>query len=105
MNITPDPAYPVLRLVHMTFSPEAAADFVALFEQHQAAIAEMPGCGGVILVERPAAEGIGYSTVSRWRSVADLDAYRRSALFGKVWPATKRLFACPPTATSFTRAL
>ncbi len=105
MNITPDNEFPVLRLVHMTFHADTAAAFVALFEQHQAAIAAMPGCGGVILVERPAAEGIGYSTVSRWRSAADLDAYRGSPLFGTVWPATKQLFAGPPTATSFTRLL
>ncbi len=105
MNITPNADYPVLRLVHMTFEAASADAFLALFAQHQAAIAAMPGCGGVVLVERPVEQGVGFSTVSRWVSTADLDAYRASDLFGTVWPATKRLFAAPPTAASFTRTL
>ena len=105
MNTTPTAEYPVLRLVHMTFHASTAQEFLDLFANHQSAIAAVTGCGGVVLVERDVKEGVGFSTVSRWRSIKDLDAYRSSELFGVVWPATKRLFANPPFAESFTRRL
>lgn len=105
MNVTPDSDYPVLRVVDMTFSASDREAFLELFATHQGAIAAFPGCGGVVLVERAAEGGVGFSTVSRWRSAAALDAYRSSALFGVVWPATKRLFLCPPRATSYARTM
>lgn len=105
MNITPTTEFPVLRLVHMTFHASTALEFLDLFAAHQPAISAATGCGGVVLVAREVENGVGFSTVSRWRSTEALDAYRASPLFGVVWPATKRLFACPPVAESFTRRL
>ncbi|MEO0585951.1 MAG: hypothetical protein AAF135_27315, partial [Bacteroidota bacterium] len=37
--------------------------------------------------------------IVRW-DYPDLDAYRRSELFGNVWPKTKRLFSAKPLAYS-----
>ena len=107
MEITPNANHPVLRVVDMVFHASEAPAFLELFAKHQQAISEQPGCGGVILVERTvdASNEVGFSTVSRWRSEADLDAYRRSELFGVVWPATKRLFARSPRATSYARKM
>lgn len=107
MEITPDERFPVLRVVDMVFRAAEREAFLALFAQHQQAIAGRPGCGGVILVEREAdgEDEVAFSTVSRWRSVEDLDAYRRSELFGVVWPSTKRLFAQAPRATSYARTM
>ena len=107
MEVTPTADYPILRVVDMVFRADHRQSFLTLFAEHQQAIAERPGCGGVVLVEREveSADEVGFSTVSRWRSVEDLDAYRRSELFGVVWPATKRLFARPPRATSYARTM
>ena len=89
----------ILRTVHMHFRPEAVPAFMALFETHRDAIAAQPGCQGVHLIQSSAApERLG--TVSIWDTEADLDAYRHSALFGTVWPATKALFASNPSAES-----
>jgi quinol monooxygenase YgiN len=89
----------ILRTVHMHFRPEAVPEFMALFETHREAIAAQPGCRGVHLIQSPdSPERLG--TVSIWDSASDLDAYRHSALFGAVWPATKALFASSPSAES-----
>ena len=107
MEITPNADFPILRVVDMVFRANEREAFLALFAEHQQAIASRPGCGGVVLVERDleSTHEAGFSTVSRWRSVEDLDAYRGSELFGIVWPATKRLFARPPHATSYARTM
>lgn len=100
-------SHPILRIVDMTFHKKDASAFVQLFEEHQSAIASAEGCGGVILVERDVdqIDWIGYSTVSRWKNVESLNAYRQSDLFGKVWPASKTLFVTTPRATSYSRFL
>jgi heme-degrading monooxygenase HmoA len=41
------------------------------------------------------------STLSIWASSGHLNAYRKSALFGEVWPQTKSGFAHPPRAESY----
>ena len=89
----------ILRTVHMHFRPEAIPEFLALFESHRDAIASQPGCRAVHLIQSlEVPERIG--TVSLWACPEDLEAYRRSALFGAVWPATKALFASKPVAES-----
>lgn len=89
----------ILRTVHMTFKPEAIEPFLALFEAHKLAIASQPGCQSLQLIQDPTRpECIG--TVSIWDRLADLDAYRNSALFAEVWPLTKAGFAKPPLAQS-----
>ena len=89
----------ILRTVHMHFRPEAVPAFMLLFETHRNAIAAQPGCRGVHLIQSSTSpERIG--TVSIWDSALDLEAYRQSALFGTVWPATKALFASNPSAES-----
>jgi quinol monooxygenase YgiN len=87
------------RIVRMTFEPERLADFLAIFRASENKIRNMPGCRYLELWQDAAAPNI-YCTYSHWDSAADLDAYRRSALFGQVWPATKALFAAPPLAFS-----
>lgn len=89
----------ILRIVHMHFREEAIGAFLDLFEQHKQSIAAQPGCRQVHLIQSPEhPDRMG--TVSLWDSQAALDAYRQSALFAEVWPATKALFASKPTAES-----
>lgn len=87
----------ILRTVHMTFQPERVGEFLALFERHRRQIASQPGCTSVQLIQDPA-EPHRMGTVSIWESEDALNAYRNSALFGEVWPATKALFAEPAVA-------
>lgn len=91
----------IVRIVHMEFLPEKRAAFLALFEQYKADIAAQPGCRDLKLAE-DVTNTSNISTVSVWDGQQDLDDYRKSALFAQVWPATKALFAAPPTAHSHT---
>ena len=89
----------LIRLVRMTFEPARVPEFLALFEAAAPQIHRVPGCRHLELWQDAAAPHV-YCTHSRWDSAATLDAYRRSALFGRVWPATKKLFAAPALAFS-----
>ena len=89
----------IVRIVHMEFLPEKRAVFLALFEQYKDQIAAQPGCHNLKLLQRDD-KTTSISTVSTWNSQEHLDAYRAGSLFAEVWPATKALFAAPPTAQS-----
>jgi quinol monooxygenase YgiN len=89
----------LLRIVRMTFDPAQIPAFLTLFEGSKSQIRAQPGCLGMELW-RDAADPAVFCTYSRWESEAALNAYRQSALFGQVWPATKRLFAAPALAFS-----
>ena len=89
----------LLRVVRMTFDPAHVAAFLTVFEASKARIRAQPGCLGMELWH-DASDPAVFCTYSRWESEAALDAYRKSALFGEVWPATKRLFAAPAVVFS-----
>ena len=93
----------LIRIVRMTFAPERVPDFLKIFRDSEDLIRAMPGCQFLELwqdIEQPSI----YCTYSHWDSADALNVYRRSALFGQVWPATKALFAAPPVAFSVTVA-
>jgi len=89
----------LIRLVRLPLHPDRVADFLHLFEQARARIRVQPGCLHLELWQDADAPAT-YCTYSYWTDAAALDAYRRSALFGQVWPATKRLLASPALAFS-----
>ena len=84
------------RIVKLAIDPssEKGIAFRAIFAESKNHIAEQPGCYGVHLLECEE----HFFTHSLWESEADLNAYRQSALFGKVWPKTKALFYDKPQA-------
>lgn len=86
----------ITRIVKLAIDPqsEKGTAFEAIFESSKNKIAAQPGCLGVKLL---ASEG-HYFTYSHWQSESDLNAYRKSELFGKVWPDTKALFYDKPEA-------
>ncbi len=89
----------LIRIVRMTFAPERIAEFLQLFRESEDSIRQMPGCLFLELwqdVDQPHI----YCTHSHWASAQALQDYRRSGLFGRVWPATKALFASPALAFS-----
>jgi len=89
----------ITRIVRMTFRPEAIEDFLSIWNQSRTHIRARPGCLEARLFQDHTEHHV-YYTLSRWASVGDLEAYRRSELFGEVWPKTKALFAAPAQAYS-----
>lgn len=91
----------ITRIVRMSFRPEAIAEFLTIWTESRSHIRARPGCMEVRLF-RDAGDPNVYYTLSRWSTEADLEAYRRSELFGQVWPRTKALFAEKPEAYSLS---
>lgn len=89
----------LLRIVRLPLIATRVADFVQLFRAAEDRIRQQPGCRHLELWQDADQPHI-YCTYSHWDDAAALDAYRRSALFGEVWPATKRLLASPAQAFS-----
>lgn len=89
----------LLRIVKMEFAPAQVEAFDDLFTQTRARIEAMPGCRQVLLLKGHDEVPIR-TTLSWWERDSDLQAYRKSALFGEVWPKTKAMFSVPPVAWS-----
>lgn len=90
----------IVRLVRLTFHAHHLEAFEALFWTHRDAIVAQPGCQSVELMADPTNPCVRL-TLSRWDSEDSLNAYRKSALFGQVWPATKALFDEAPEAWTY----
>ena len=91
----------IIRVVKMTFREDVVNDFIFVFDAHKDKIRHFEGCTHLELL-RDANDPCVYYTYSHWDSAEHLDAYRDSELFGKVWPATRKLFAARPMAFSAT---
>lgn len=91
---------PILRIVRMTFRPEEIVGFIREFDSLQPRVSGVPGCTSVRL-ERDAHDPTVCATFSVWESVEHLNAYRESALFGEIWPDTKRRFAAAPEVWTY----
>jgi len=94
----------LIRVVRMTFVTENVPAFLDLFRRVETQIRQQPGCRHLELWQDADNSNV-YCTCSHWDRPGSLDAYRQSALFGEVWPATKRLFAAPAVAFSVTPVL
>ena len=80
------------RLVRMTFRPEETDAFLELWQINRRAIGTFPGCQQVQLLQDATNPAVFY-TLSYWNGPDDLEAYRHSPLFARVWKATRALFA------------
>ncbi|MFM9055124.1 MAG: putative quinol monooxygenase [Bacteroidota bacterium] len=89
----------ITRVVRLSFRPDAVKGFEQTLERFEASIREAPGCLE-LHVYRDSEDPEVYYTISRWRMAADLDAYRKSELFGKVWKSVKPGFRSPAQAWS-----
>lgn len=90
----------IVRTVRMTFRIDEVETFLKIFDASKEKIRQVPGCLHLQLLEDVNEEYV-LTTYSLWETEEDLNAYRHSALFGEVWPKTKRLFAIPPVAHSY----
>jgi quinol monooxygenase YgiN len=89
----------LIRIVRMTFKSEHVPAFLEIFRSSESQIRQMPGCLFLELWQDADQPDV-YCTHSHWESKDALNAYRRSELFGQVWPVTKALFAAPAQAFS-----
>ena len=94
----------LIRIVRMHFEPAQVPAFLALFRATEQRIRQQAGCRFLELWQDADNPTI-YCTHSHWDDECALNAYRGSALFGEVWPATKQLFAAPPIAFSVNPVL
>ncbi len=89
----------LLRIVRMTFRPEAVEDFLENFDSHKNSIRNFPGCQHLELWQDENDATI-FLTHSHWESEDHLNQYRDSELFKGVWGFTKSLFSEKPIAFS-----
>lgn len=85
----------------MEFREDYLDRFHELFDEIKYKIRSFPGCEALELHKDPKLSTVRY-THSKWRSEEDLNAYRKSELFGSVWPRTKAGFADKPQAFSLS---
>jgi len=81
----------------MGFKPESVEEFKKIYEVNWQFIKGFEGCRHVELLQDQADPSL-FFTFSIWESEVHLNNYRHSALFEKVWGATKVLFNQRPQA-------
>ncbi len=84
----------VLRQAQQTliaFKEDDVPAFLANFEDVKEKIRSFPGCAFLELYQDKSDKAI-FFTYSRWNDETDLENYRNSELFKKVWSQTKPLF-------------
>jgi len=86
----------ITRIVKLAIDPRSkeGASFRRLFIESKKHIEGQAGCHRVVLLEAQSY----FFTHSTWDSEEALDSYRKSDLFGDVWPRTKALFYDKPEA-------
>ena len=93
----------IVRVVKMTFQSEKVDDFKQIFEKNKSHIRNFPGVSHLELLQDVHEPNI-FFTYSHWEQLQDLENYRNSDLFQKVWSETKPLFAKKAEAWSTDRA-
>ena len=76
----------------MHFTEAGVEEFLSIFLEHKKKIGSFPGCTHLELL-RDHDDPHCFATLSHWNSEADLEAYRKSELFGGVWGQVKTLFS------------
>ena len=93
----------LVRIVRMTFQPDAFDQFLDQFDETAPQIRSFPGCHHLELWRDADAAAV-CTTYSHWESLEALDQYRNSRLFRSTWSTVKPLFADRPQAHSYTIA-
>lgn len=92
----------ITRIVRMEFQADKVDQFLEIFHESKSQIRHFPGVHHLEL-HRDLNQPNVFYTYSHWEDEAALNAYRKSELFGGVWPRTKALFAEKPQAFSLLR--
>lgn len=80
-----------VRIVKLTLQEDKIEDFKYHFEQYKEQIRHFPGCQ-LLEVYQDMNQPSVWFTYSYWNDETDLEEYRKSDLFGEVWPYVKKLF-------------
>ncbi len=91
-----------VRIVKMSFYEENINAFLENFESNKEKIRNSPGNRLLELYQDKNDKKI-FFTYSYWETEDDLENYRKSELFGKVWKFTKALFNEKPEAWSVNK--
>ena len=94
----------ITRIVRMHFKEERVGEFLHIFDRHKIAIRNVEGCTRLEL-HRDITHANVFTTLSEWQDPADLERYRNSDLFKKVWGQVKPLFSASPQAFSLEKYL
>ena len=89
----------IQRIVKLTFKEEFSEEFAVYFTEVKEHIEANKGCNEVRLLRDVTNRNI-FFTYSFWDSEDDINAYRKSELFGQVWPKVKAWFDDKPEAWS-----
>lgn len=89
----------LIRIVKLSFHEENIPAFMENFELMKEHIRNSPGNRLLELYQDKNNPCI-FFTYSHWETEADLENYRKSALFDEVWTFTKKLFNDKPEAWS-----
>ena len=92
----------LIRIVKLTFKPENIASFERIFESSKHKILAFSGCTFLELYQDIDHPNI-FFTYSFWDDASDLESYRSSDFFKKVWKETKTLFSDKPEAWSVNK--
>jgi quinol monooxygenase YgiN len=91
----------LIRIVRMTFRPDAVELFLQQFDEVAPQIRRFEGCEHLELWTDTRFPNC-CTTCSHWVDEDALDAYRDSKLFRSTWDTVKPLFAAPPQAQSYS---
>ena len=94
----------IIRIVRMHFRAENVDLFLEIFHANKELIRKVNGCTHLELL-KDMNSPLTYSTVSHWESPEDLERYRQSELFRRVWGRVKPLFSSPTQAFSLTKVV
>lgn len=93
-----------VRIVKMSFHEENIPAFLENFDLIKEKIRNAPGNRYLELYQDKNNPEI-FFTYSFWETEADLENYRKSALFDEVWNFTKKLFNGKPEAWSVDKLI
>lgn len=89
----------ITRIVKLHFQEDKVESFLSFFETIKHQVNNFPGCIAMKLLQDIKDPSI-IMTYSHWESEEDLNNYRDSETFGKIWPSIKPWFAQKPEAWS-----
>ncbi len=86
----------ITRLVKLSIQSERLEEFHELFEINKKSIRNFDGCKHLEVLGGLENEVV--FTFSRWQSENHLNQYRKSELFGRIWPKVKEMMNAKPEA-------
>jgi quinol monooxygenase YgiN len=89
----------IIRLVSLKCKPEDVDVFRLLLRESSPRVRQFPGCLS-LQIANDIADPTSFFTVSTWRDVDALGAYRTSPLFAEIWPRAKLFLREPAWAST-----